>query len=391
MNPRIEELLYEEESSFLDFKKEQYPFDKANEIQKGEILKDILAFSNAWRRADAFILIGVEEIKGERNIIVGINEDLDDARLQQFVNSKTQRPITFEYRSITLEGKKVGVIRIPLQSRPIYLKKDYGRLKANVVYIRRGSSTAEAEPDEIANMGAASPETYQIRPQIQVEFAKNKGRIRLGSELEIDIVRLLTPPRKEIPKYEESRQHPITLSMSYPNRDFYRKLVDYYFWKHICRPFTFHIENISDVPALGLKIELSTQKSDDFGFLLESHIPYEPTQNYISSIGNIKTLSEQLKYKSDSKLTEASDKWLIVVEVPRLQPKSSYFSEENIFFYSLNDVSVKLEVSIYADNLSTPIKSDLLIKSKVQEKPGDLKTILKMHYEIVRKRHQNEE
>lgn len=206
MNSKIDNFLFEEESSTLDFKKEQYPFDKADDEQKSELLKDILAFANAWRRTDALILTGVEEIKGGKSIVIGIDKDLDDAKLQQFVNSKTQRPITFEYKSIPYENKKVGVIRIPIQSRPIYLKRAFGKLKANVVYIRRGSSTEEAKPDEIARMGAVSPEIYQIQPQIQIEFAKNKGHIRLGSELEIDIVKLLIPPRKEIPKCEKPKQ-----------------------------------------------------------------------------------------------------------------------------------------------------------------------------------------
>jgi len=389
MSYRIEQLLYEEESSTLDFKKEQYSFDKANDIQKAELLKDILAFANAWRRSDAYLLVGVEDVKGGKSIVIGISENLDDAKLQQFVNSKTQRPITFEYKSILLENKIVGVFRIPVQSRPIYLKKDYGKLRAKAVYIRRGSSTEEAEPDEIAKMGAASPEIYQNQPQIQIEFANSKGRIRLGPELEIEIIKLIIPPRKEIPRYEESKQAPFNLLNRFPNRNFYRELINYYFWKHICKPFAFNMENISDIPALGVKVELSTQKIEDFGFFVESQIPDEPFKDHTYSIGKIKSLSEQL-IKSDSKLSEASDKWLIEVEIPRLQPKSSYFSKENIYFYSLKDVTVKLETSIYSDDLSTPIKSNLSIKSKVSEKPGDLTTILKMHYEIIQRRHEHD-
>jgi len=45
-------------------------------------LKDILAFANAWRRTDAYILIGVKENKGGRAEIVGIHEDIDDAQLR---------------------------------------------------------------------------------------------------------------------------------------------------------------------------------------------------------------------------------------------------------------------------------------------------------------------
>ena len=43
----MEELLNEDESATLDFKRDQYPFDNATDEQKGELLKDILAFANA--------------------------------------------------------------------------------------------------------------------------------------------------------------------------------------------------------------------------------------------------------------------------------------------------------------------------------------------------------
>ena len=63
----LEELLNEDEGSTLDFKRDQYPFEGADDDLKAELLKDILAFVNAWRRTDAYILIGVEEVKGGRS------------------------------------------------------------------------------------------------------------------------------------------------------------------------------------------------------------------------------------------------------------------------------------------------------------------------------------
>ena len=157
----MEELLNEDESATLDFKRDQYPFDNATDEQKGELLKDILAFANAWRRTDAYILIGVDDVKGGRSTVVGIGSSFDDASLQQFINSKSNRPIVFSYEVFPFDGSQVGIIHLPLQDRPIYLKKDFGRLKKDVVYIRRGSSTATASPDEIAKMG-----TLKIRDMI---------------------------------------------------------------------------------------------------------------------------------------------------------------------------------------------------------------------------------
>ena len=71
-NALIENLLYGEEGVDLDFKQDQYKFAQAADEDKGELLKDILSFANAWRRNDAYILIGVKEIKGGRSEVVGI-------------------------------------------------------------------------------------------------------------------------------------------------------------------------------------------------------------------------------------------------------------------------------------------------------------------------------
>ena len=75
----IENLLFEDESTTVDFKQDQYPFENATKEQKSELLKDILAFSNAWRRSDAFIVLGVVENKGGKSAVVGIENHLDEA------------------------------------------------------------------------------------------------------------------------------------------------------------------------------------------------------------------------------------------------------------------------------------------------------------------------
>ena len=72
----LEQLLHEEEGSALDFKRDQYPFEGADRNAKGELIKDILAFANAWRRSTAYILIGVDDVKGGRSEIVGVSKHL---------------------------------------------------------------------------------------------------------------------------------------------------------------------------------------------------------------------------------------------------------------------------------------------------------------------------
>src|SRR5262245_27901502 len=153
----ITTLLHQSEGDTLDFKRDQYALAGADNATKAELIKDILALANAWKTADAHILIGVEENPcGGKAIVVGVTEHLDDANVQQLVNMKTNRPVKFSYRAVTVESKSIGVISIAAeQDRPLYLHRDFGGLKSGVVKIRRGSSTVDATPDEVAEMGAA--------------------------------------------------------------------------------------------------------------------------------------------------------------------------------------------------------------------------------------------
>ncbi|MGH7393589.1 MAG: AlbA family DNA-binding domain-containing protein [Candidatus Rokuibacteriota bacterium] len=112
MNDELfERLLYEEEGPTLDFKREQYRFASASDEEKAELLKDILGFANAWRRSEAYILIGVGEVRGGRSMALGISaaDHLDDHSLQQFVNSKTNRPVLLAMRrSVSRESRSAS-------------------------------------------------------------------------------------------------------------------------------------------------------------------------------------------------------------------------------------------------------------------------------------------
>lgn len=162
----IEALLWEDESTSLDFKQSQYPL--TTEDEKSELLKDILAFTNSFRRETAYVLLGVRENKGGRATITGVTHHLNDHDLQQLINSKTNRPIELSYHTLTVDNQQVGIIKIPRQARPAYPMKDFGNLKANTVYLRHGSSTSIATPDEIARMGSDQQQVVRTSPEISV-------------------------------------------------------------------------------------------------------------------------------------------------------------------------------------------------------------------------------
>src|SRR3569623_534374 len=152
----LEELRFKGEGSDLDYKAERYRFAQANDEDKSEILKDILAFAIAHREGTAYIVMGFKENPPHPAEVTGLPSDgaIDDSRLQQFVNSKLNAKLEFRYKEGLLGERRIAVISIPKQRRPFYLTRDYGRLTKDTVYVRRGSSTGIAPPDENARMGA---------------------------------------------------------------------------------------------------------------------------------------------------------------------------------------------------------------------------------------------
>lgn len=183
----LDRLLYRGESDALDYKSLQYRFVNGSELEKAELLKDCLAFANSWREGPAHILIGVQKTVGDAPTVEGIpkSHHFDDSSLQQFVNSKTNTPVDFLYHEVNYRGKSLGVIRFEFpQERPVSLTCDFGRLKKDVVYIRRGSSTSECKPPEIAQMGAAISQRKRLT--FDLEFVNPQTDMVLGHAISVD-------------------------------------------------------------------------------------------------------------------------------------------------------------------------------------------------------------
>ena len=153
----IDRACEEGESNRLDFKSELYPFEKASDYQKSELLKDILAFANARRSAPAFILCGVKKNDFGAMYVAGIPSNVvpDEASIQEFVNRKLNKELPFHAYSVKCaEDRYVWVIEIDvcLSDRPYYLKSAFGKLPQYCVPIRQGSSTRFATPDDVYKM-----------------------------------------------------------------------------------------------------------------------------------------------------------------------------------------------------------------------------------------------
>jgi len=363
---RIENLLYGEEGVDLDFKRDQYKFIKATDEVKGELLKDIIAFANSWRRSDAFILIGVNEIKGGRSEVFGINDKLDDAQIQQFVNGKTQRPITFSYRNFNFEDKCIGIIHIPIQNRPFYLKNDYGKLKKEKVYIKRGSSTDIAKIDEVALMGTSDFTKEDKHPILDIFFANKHKRVVLPDVQNVFSLVLVTPPKKDIPDYNGDRlrrpEWGYSTDLEKPNHDYYKKLVKYTSLNRLLTPIYFAIKNTSSVVAKDVRIELKIKDQENIIKVLDEYgMPEVPKRSY-SILDNIIYQTQNVKISHDLTVKRISDYWLIKTGVEKVQPQSTEWILSCLCIGAIKSVDFAIEISIYSDNLPEPITKRLLIK-----------------------------
>ena len=369
MKEVLEELLYEQESQTLDFKSEQYKFIGAEPHEKCELLKDILAFANAWRRTDAYILIGVKENKGGRAEVVGIHEDIDDAQLQQFVNQKVQRPINFSYHAMDFENKNIAVIKIGAQERPIYLKNNYGKLKKDIIYVKRGSSTDIASPDEISKMGLPTTEPYSKEPKLTFCFADLESRQIIGSETEAEtkIINILN--ESSIPDYGSSSSGIFSIDFYDPtkNKNYYRELADYVKQYNYFAPIAFSLYNESSIVSSGINIELSIKNKNNILTICEKdNLPDLPSSEGIILRHNINTIINSSK--STTRLRRVGTDYLVNFYIEKVQPKQTIFYEENLYFGSTKSSNVQIEFTIYSDNLSNPLTGTLTLSLKPHEK-----------------------
>lgn len=356
----FERLLYEEESPTLDFKREQYRFSKASDDEKSELLKDILGFANAWRRSEAYILIGVEDVRGGRSNVLGLpaGGHLDDHSLQQFVNNLTNRPIRFQYEAFGFEGKQVGVIRIEEETRPVYLRKDYGRLKKDAVYVRRGSSTdptKPATPDEIARMG------HRSEPQLAelvVEFAALERDDSLGTHASWDAERCEMPPAESIPDLRSPNTiHGIGFDpTNVVDNDYYRKLANHEFARRLLRPVRLVVRNAGQAAANSVRTELTVPAGARILVVYPSQLPRPPKRgmDLFRNAAALRNIPAAFRHpRGDVTIDRNDERIRIEIDCGSLQPGRRVWSD--LFYIGIGaSGTISLAGQVFADNLPQP-------------------------------------
>ena len=363
----LEDLLHEGEGTALDFKSAQYPFDNANVGEKAELIKDILAFANSWRRTTAYILIGVEEVKGGRSEVVGIENHLDEASLHQFVNEKTQRPVDFSYQIVPTEGTTIGSIEIPLQERPTYLKKRFGPLRELDVFIRDGSSTRVATPGEIAKMGAA--EVLSGTPQLTLQWAALDDRAVLPSPYSVRslVLEPLLPPDTF------ARPQPrLLVTDPFSNPYYSREVIAYSAKRAFLAGLGLRLQNKSGV--VGKRIRFIGQIVKSAGMFIQDWIDDPPSRDRLIA----HRFSESMfRNPSDIDLSarEYGDRWEIEIGFGDVRPRDEAWTTNELFIGTINSGVVSLQGELRGDNLPEPLKCELEVQVAVERRPMEMADI----------------
>lgn len=363
-------LLLQSEGPELDFKRDQYAFKGADDLSKSKLLKDVLTFSNSWRLGDAYVLIGVEDLNTGARDPRGIpaTDHIDDASLQQFVNSKINRDVKFSYQAFLYDGKSFGVITIPKQKRPFYAKKDFGIVKANEVYYRRGSSCAVATPDEIHQMGLDDEKEYRASPIIRQEFADLLRRVTLGTFVSLSTINHEQHSRTDYP--DEVSDGGGLFGISYDvNRNYWRELADYVLTKRAFAPIGFVATNTSSELAKRVRVEIIKPTGSAVDLIGEADMPEFPTSRRGVFSPRIFNSSLRDPPKGTPIVLKHDDQWTLEIDFGDIQPQATIWGVDPVYVSARTPGSHRLSVRIYADNLNQPQEREIQLDFSMEQRP----------------------
>ncbi|MEE5083126.1 ATP-binding protein [Pseudomonas alliivorans] len=355
-------LRYKSEGTDIDFKSTQYRFSNGTEADKSELLKDILAIANAWRDGPGYILLGFKDQRPHPAEVVGIQECIDDSRIQQFVNGKVKPKLTFRYEEHLYNGKTVGIIIIPKQKRPFYLTTAYGKLKSNVVYVRRGSSTDEAEPVETIAMANEDTGRGNLKIELFLLTPENE-------ELPNSFARTYLQFTEEFPDFERPRKprHPFDppgfVGLDRDNSNFWRQFGEYTRVNHALIALRFAVINRSGVQLSDSKLEITVKAADDQAvqMLAVSDLPEKPKPTW--DVTNHLSV-QKLLAKADAKLNvDGSGRIPIChIRLGSLLPGEQARSEL-LAVIPQAPGRLLLRVRVLGSELPTPIEAEHLIET----------------------------
>ena len=211
-NDQLDEIIMEllhlgVEGEYWDFKEKPYFFegqsDKDKNKKKGDLLHDIICMANNLSNRDAFIIMGIQDkpvkITGAKQFSNKWTQESYQDFLQNLTWAGDMIPIV-EFR--TIHNGELDVLIIKKSNRvPFYITKNYGKVRENRIYVRKGSKNTA------------------IDSQAEIGDIEKLFEFRFG----------LTPyPKERVINYISDHGHWIEMKEDYETRSwYYEKFPEY--------------------------------------------------------------------------------------------------------------------------------------------------------------------
>jgi hypothetical protein len=263
---------------------------------------------------------------------------------------------------VVFERLPIGVITVPLQERPVYLLKRYGKLDSQIVYIRRGDTTAQASPDEIARMGRAFASESAL-PILELDIYDPNGRIRLGQSVELDVRAFEVPDEKSIPDYGRAVDSIfIKGSNLLSNPDFYRELAAYLRNGACLVPVGLAVTNSSATVARGVLLTLEFDVTSGISVLDDAGKPAIPSKQRV--FGAIRPRApardREIEVGHHGSIIEAR------MQLAAIQPGVTAWSSNVFYVGAQESASVQARARISAHNLPSPLSFDINVSVRAE-------------------------
>jgi hypothetical protein len=275
------------------------------------------------------------------------------------VNSKTNHHVVFSYEQVSFKGLELGVIKIPVQDRPRFLTNNFGKLKKDVVYVRRGSSTAEAGLDEILRMKAGP-----TMSSLDLQFADIHGRQLFGKTV---------TAVSEIVNYDSTRipgipLSPVQMAVSRINQDYPKQIAGYIAKTALLNSVGFSLKNSATNLAVNIRLEIELVKPPGVWIVDEYDYPHRPQYEDIFSLRN--SIVE-----SDAVVDTHDNKAHIKVRFGNIQPGRTIWSNGVIYIGATTPTTVDLNGFLYGDNIPTPLPVHLQVNIQTKTRDLDLREL----------------
>lgn len=357
-------LLYRSEDPTIDFKQEQYVVTRHDvpeglskqeaakylEDKKSELLKDLLAMANSWRDGPGYIVLGFRENKGGLPEIIGINPERmhDDAQFQQFIAGKVNSPLTFTYHCREYRGVPIGVFTVPKQRRPLYAKANFGVVEAGVVYLRRGSSTAKALPDEIADMGADNVRRSESA-DVGLRLWTEQGHSFADETLAVRIPDF-GAPIEELPDYSAASGPFGVYYGGLVNRAYIRELAEFVRTRNQAIGVQAVLTNRSSFPLTSCQLHVQASQGESALALQEDGTDASaPSKQMIA----IKIRSRLAPMTID--VSKHGGRDTAILHMPRLLPRQALPAPDLFSIFPCSTGPVLVSSTLYASELPEPV------------------------------------